>query len=227
MNLIKNLAMTSALSSMNRYAQTSLCRPESVLEHMGHVCMFALIIGNEINRIVSDEHEAREPIIDIAVLMSKATCHDLDEIVTGEVPRTTKYFDEQTRDMFRKIALDGIVRVINELGYNHENGVGFEIFRSWLNAKQGREGCIVVLADLNAVIYKIWDEVLLRHNHTMVTHAIKIQEQLRLATSIVKTNFESYPSAHRSLEELIQEMTSIAMEAATYDRPIYGTFHKR
>jgi len=62
-------SMARSLSAIDRYSQTRLVNPESVLEHTGYVCLCCLFIGNELNNRGED--------LNIGLLMTKATVHDL------------------------------------------------------------------------------------------------------------------------------------------------------
>jgi hypothetical protein len=101
--------------------------------------------------------------------------HDLEEICVGDISRPTKYHSEETIAMFNKLKDIAIRKVVLDL--HLPPAVGATVLHTHELAKHGRAGFIVDLADKAAVIYKLWDECLLRHNHTVVKIAVHLQER--------------------------------------------------
>lgn len=157
MNILQMFDIESKLASVQRYSQIRLNNPESVLEHTGCVTLTCYIFGI----ILESEGYA----LDFSTLLRKAIAHDIDEIVTGDIPRPTKYFSEAVRSMFKAIEESGMNKVCTDL----EIGVDAEasLYMDWHTAKNDTEGLIVSIADILSVVYKVWEEYMMYGNKTI------------------------------------------------------------
>ena len=95
MNIIKLFSISQSMSAIKRYSQLHLLKSESVMEHTGFVCLFAYILCEKINS-VSDEEDK----LNIGIALEKAVIHDIDEVVTGDIPRPTKYYSKKSSEVF-------------------------------------------------------------------------------------------------------------------------------
>jgi 5'-deoxynucleotidase len=164
MNVLNIFSMASSLSSMQRYSQTFLNKKESVLEHTGFVVLFCCLVAQELIAI------GRK--VDLGLLLSKAALHDIDEIITGDIPRPTKYFDEETRKNFEKIEVSGMVNLIKSMDLCQST------FLIWKGSKDGYEGTIVAIADVAAVAFKSWEETELLGNKMFSHNANNLESHL-------------------------------------------------
>jgi 5'-deoxynucleotidase YfbR-like HD superfamily hydrolase len=214
MNVVNLFSALSGLSSVHRYSMTKLGNPESVLEHIGMVTIMANLIGREVNVI------SREPIIDLNSMTAKAIVHDLDELVVGDIPRPTKYRNEKVRSMFREIESWGVHRVLKDMGLSLE--LAAEMSSRHEDAKRGRDGLIVAIADSMAVVFKIWEEVIVRGNMSMVGHAVSVKGQLVGLQSKVNLEFE-IKEVGDFLYDLLNDCIDMMVEADVKDDPIFGS----
>ena len=148
--------VSGQMSSIDRYSQTRLINPESVLEHTGFVCFCSLMIGKELEKAGEE--------IDFGELLIKATLHDIEETVTGDIACPTKYWDS---DMTREVK-----RIEREAGRAvlHDLDPSGNLFEYWKSSKDKKEGFIVALADKLAVVYKVNQETLDFGNNTLKGH---------------------------------------------------------
>lgn len=144
------------MSALTRYSQTHLVKEESVLEHTGFVCSMAYYIG----MVLVKENVP----LNIGVLLSKAVVHDMDEIITGDIPRPTKYYNEGVRGALQEIEDANMLKISAEVELE-------SIFYDWKKAKDGKEGLIVAICDSLAVVYKVYYEVIMFGNMTIADHA--------------------------------------------------------
>ena len=182
-----------------------LSRPESVLEHTGMVVLLCYLIRNQI---------FRELQIDIPIgrLLAKATVHDIDELVTGDLPRPTKYSSPEVRAALTKLERSGVAKVaalINDQSIEEHH----------LRAKDGDDGLIVSIADLLCACYKIWDEVIMQNNYLMVRQAIHVQQYVQ--ERIHKLKQLNTPIS-KFLLGLLLEAKNLAAQAAEKDHPSHG-----
>lgn len=203
----------SGLSSVHRYSMMKLGHPESVLEHIGFVVFIANLMSHEINLI-------KTGTVDIGIVTMKAIVHDIEELVVGDVPRPTKYHSAESREMFRKIEKLGVSRVVKELHLSESLGLTME--SSHEMSKIGREGLIVSIADTLAVVSKVWEEVILRSNYSMVRQSFTVCKQLdRLDEKIKSMHFDN--GVVSFLCNIVSDARRVMMQAQLNDRKIHGS----
>jgi len=160
--LKKEFTVAFQLSSVSRYSRDHLLKPESVLEHVG----FCMVYG----ALLADRLERSGFVINRGELFKKIAYHDIDEAILGDIPRTTKYFSEGLRSAMKSVEeetvgrLDGWLRSLIRL--------------PWMTAKHGREGEVLRVVDLAAVVYKNWTEVVLLRNRSFLRVCVETQRYL-------------------------------------------------
>lgn len=174
--------MAGKLASMDRYSQTRLINPESVLEHTGYVCMCSLIIAR---RILKNGRS-----VNIALLMSKAAVHDIEESITGDIACPTKYWDASATSTMKRISDEASVMAFRSIGDD-------DLYEIWADSKEGFEGQIVSLADKLAVVYKVHQEYALFGNKTIIGHVSG------LIGSLKKMKLECRKELHEFIDEAI------------------------
>jgi len=157
------------MAALSRYSQTHLVNNESVLEHTGFVCVLSYFIG----KMVIDESikNGIVPYLNIGEIMCKAAMHDVDEIITGDIPRPTKYYNEGVRSALQKIENENMISISNSIGIE-------DMYDDWKYAKDGNEGAIVALCDCLAVVYKIYYECIMFGNKTIIGHCKNLNKSI-------------------------------------------------
>ena len=162
------------LSSISRYSQIKLLVPESVLEHTSFVTIFSIVFGMDVDKHLK---AIGRPGINMNQLLVKAAVHDMEEVISGDIPRTTKYSNSSIRKEIARVEREGIDTVaFNISGDNlllHDL-----IVDSWKNSKVGIEGAIIALADCAAVVYKAWWEVLMLNNRSMSESLVDLESYI-------------------------------------------------
>lgn len=148
------------MAAVQRFSRIRMVHPENVLQHTGMVCLFAYAIAC---RTMARAPRELKPL-DIGLVMCRAVAHDLDETITGDIVRPTKYFSEALRGELRKLEQSGIKSIGDAFGDEY-------LAIDWRNAKNGREGFIVKLADLLAAACTVYTEVRVTNNFAMVQPA--------------------------------------------------------
>lgn len=161
MNIKLFFDMSIKISSIKRYSQIHLSKEESVLEHTGFVVMLSHFIGSSIDNI------------DIGLLLTKAVVHDIDEIVTGDIPYTTKYANSRITEEIKKVESDNMIKISKDI-YGNDSA-----YMNWLNAKDDtNEGKIVKLSDILAVLFKIYFEHSNYGNIIISEHSVSVKTRL-------------------------------------------------
>ncbi len=202
------------MSSLDRYSQTHLTHRESVLEHTGFIVLICYLLGTELNKYLQLNHDPRLATpapINMGVLLSKGAVHDADEIITGDIPRPTKYYNKGVKAALDQIAIQNMKLISDRL-------LGDDLmFIDWNNSKSGREGFIVSVADSIAVCYKTWQEVLVCGNRSIVEHATSLEPFLIEK----KTQAEKLFGENNPLLVAIDESIIICNEVQKHRVPDY------
>ena len=136
---MKIFKLIDDMSNVRRWSHAYCHKEESVLEHTAVVAIIALSIGSELGA-------------DSATLLEKALLHDMEEVVTGDIPNPTKYHNSRiTAEIkeFEDIAAQEIA----------ERYFGDWAYITWRSSKdETLEGEIVRIADAAAVVIKIQQE---------------------------------------------------------------------
>jgi len=191
MNLKTGFDILMKMSSLQRYSQTYLIKPESVLEHTG----FVVLLSNMIGLKLIEQGYA----VDIGLLLSKAAVHDMDEIITGDIPRPTKYYNRGIREAIQEIE-NANMRLISK-----HLDLGDVIYNHWAEAKDNDEGFIVAISDTLAVVYKSWQEVQMYGNKAMREHSINLIGNLDAKLiDVQQTMFKNSYYIHDLIHEAIE-----------------------
>ena len=214
MDVIKVFNMSQRLCSVRRYSQLHLVKDESVMEHTGFVCFFGFLLSEYLNSLIEDGEK-----IDVCKVLQKSVVHDIDEIITGDIPRPTKYYNKESKEVFDKISTAGINNVINELGMDPNI-----ILKNWTDAKKDKEGIIVKISDLASVVYKLWDETILLGNKKLLQQAKEVIEYIDNTMVKVALDEEIVHDIWKNkLRILMIQLREICEEITELDQPIIGT----
>jgi 5'-deoxynucleotidase YfbR-like HD superfamily hydrolase len=213
MDLLQWIAMSSRLASLTRFSMERLVSRESVLEHIGQVALTSYAIALEV--------DARAPgSVDVADVVARALCHDLDEVITGDIARPTKHSSPEAAALFQSLA----VRSIEILAADLDASVPRFAARMKYNhrvAKTGPSGAIVGLADILAVVAKVWEETILRANGAMIRQAHTATAQLVAYQLRISVEFK--PPAANFLHAVVASAIELMAEAKRRDSAFYAT----
>ena len=211
MDIIKLFSISQSMSAIKRYSQLHLLKSESVMEHTGFVCLFTYILCEKINS-VSDEEDK----LNIGIALEKAVIHDIDEVVTGDIPRPTKYYSKESSKIFENIADDGIKQIISELDLGFQSRIEL----NWKTAKDDSEGAIVALADLASVVYKLWDEVILLGNKKLILQGKQVFAYVQNLSKEIENNFDFTYDQQLAIKNVIYQLLQICAEINKIENPL-------
>lgn len=186
----------SEMSAVSRYSQSHLMREESVLEHTGFVVLCCFYITTKL----LDEGER----INCELIMCRAAVHDMDEVITGDVARPTKYDNPELTAQFKKLEAQAARRISDDV---FESEAPFFL---WETAKEPtKEGFILRVADAFAVAYKCYEERITFGNQSLRLHAQDLHKNLEIRKRDAVHLFDH----HVVVERLIDEVIEICLEA--------------
>ena len=202
------------LNNIQRYSGTKLVEPENLSQHIVDTIMIGIKVINKLNTL-TDTSE-----LDIEKYVMKAVYHDLEESVTGDIPRPLKYHDADTLSALKSVAdVVALELFKDEFGehylYHHKN---------WINAKEGKEGFILKIVDTLTVVIKVIKEVSLLNNMYMLKVAkevIKYLNELLTYLSVEEYNCPIDNELHKEyLRNLIKDsITTMQDLLENYNSP--------
>jgi 5'-deoxynucleotidase len=171
-------------ATVTRYSGSRLMRDESVMEHIGSVAALALFIGLDCKRIGTP--------INMELLLTRALVHDLEESVIGDISNPTKYHSKQITDGLNALAKDSMTDLMTNIGHNN-------LIEIWETQKdESLEGRILKLCDVLSVVMKLYEEVVIYSNRSLINHAFNTDKYFQMR----KEN-ETDPVLKRLIEEAI------------------------
>ena len=156
------------LNKMNevvRYSSVYQEYSETLAEHTTEVMMMSYLIARYVN-----QHE-NEDIFNTGILLEKGLLHDADEVLTGDIPRNTKYATHEVHKDLVYVAEEAIEMIESLIG-------GIQIKSIWDNAKEGPEGALIKIADMLVVVKKSVTEIELRGNLTFLKVVSELEGHL-------------------------------------------------
>ena len=163
LELINNPALN--IDNTIRYSLLYQLKEESLSHHIAEVSVLAYLTALKLNSYGEN--------LDIGLVLEKVILHDLDEVITGDIPRSTKYYSEEGLRAMRMVADDAISRLASQL-----DG-GDQIVSKWRDAKKGKEGMVLELCDMLCVARKVVTEVKILGNGYFLKVAYEMVNNLR------------------------------------------------
>jgi 5'-deoxynucleotidase YfbR-like HD superfamily hydrolase len=169
-------------NSIYRFSRTHLVRPETVLQHIAVVSILSLYFADKINekardvlgQIVFDAKAKGE-------LFDKIIVHDADEIVTGDVPRPTKYANLDMREKFKSVEISGMKKVIEDYDLPQP------WYKNWKHAKDNITGELIRVTDLISVVFTCKSEISSYSNNDFKRISAEVYDYVQEASSEYST----------------------------------------
>jgi len=182
--IIDAFDVIDSMAALTRYSQAHNITRESVLEHTAFVALFSASICSRVK-------------YDPSVVLKRAIVHDIDEIVTGDIPTPTKYANETIRNAIYELEKENAKDSIDMLL------LGDEYYDHWDNAKDNTlDGQIITISDISAVVYKMFQEAKLG-NKTMLKY------RNRVMTALAKCSIDFDERLHDIIGEIIDILEDI------------------
>lgn len=135
------------MSHIIRYSQQPKIRVENVAEHSWYVVLYSLLIAEDL--------EVRGIAVNGFSLLRRATVHDLDESLTGDIQRTFKHSYPGLTEKIKEATVHIFVNMLDKIGSNRDI-----VYKDWEEAKnEDIEGSIVRLADFLSVVSYVNQEI--------------------------------------------------------------------
>ena len=172
-----------------RYSLIYQTKIETLSDHITDVMLLSYLIALRLNSYGEQ--------INVGLLLEKVLLHDLDEVLTGDIPRTTKYYSEAGLQAMREVA-DDAIKVIADSFLGAEG-----IVDTWRESKSGKEGIILHLTDMICVAKKTVKEIKMLGNGYFLKVAYEMRSNLdNLIEEIDNKSYEFKLFNEKSLDYL-------------------------
>ena len=195
MDIIKSFEILDRARSIRRYSRDYVVRDENVLEHTGWVALWSFLLAKDLEEVCG-------VAIDYEKLLTYAIIHDIDEVVTGDVPRMTKYYNPRISKAMKEVAESAVSDIAIEYGIPNLS----DQWRSSKNFSQ-IEGVIVSIADMAAVVYMSWSELGNLGNENFKRVSDELIGNLNGLRFKLTPIHEGSKSTYEYLNDLVREMT--------------------
>lgn len=162
---LKELSFNPLMKSEEviRYSGTYQAQPESLAVHVCDTSMLAYMIAVHLNSYGEG--------LNLGLLLEKCLLHDLDETITGDIPRNTKYANATIKKDLDDLQ-DRCLLIIQKYINNSE------IIQKCRDAKKGKEGVILKIADMLGVARRALLEIELRGNRSFLKVVEELEDHL-------------------------------------------------
>jgi 5'-deoxynucleotidase YfbR-like HD superfamily hydrolase len=134
------------LTSIVRYNTVKFIRPQPLMQHLGSATLIAMLLSDYFNKVGIKNNTER--------VMRMAIIHDIDEVVSGDIPHEAKYqveFSQELREALDKLTTYTIKSTLSMIKDN-ELEARYDSLFSEEKGKKTIEAKIVKLADSADVI---------------------------------------------------------------------------
>lgn len=163
-----------------RYSTMYQAKIETLSTHIAEVSLMSYILCKHVISLGDN--------INIGECLEKCILHDLDEVYTGDIPRATKHYNEESLRSMEEVALVAVMAISNDLRDK------VNIPRLWKEAKKGKEGIILNISDTLVVARKVINEVSLHGNISFLKVAIELKDHLKCLSNFISEdkNFNEF-----------------------------------
>lgn len=202
-NTFLELVNIPALNTDNaiRYSLMYQIKEESLADHIADVGVLSYLLTLRFNSYGEN--------LNVGDILEKVLLHDLDEVLTGDIPRSTKYYSDAGLNAMRGVALDAITKLAE--GLTGSEG----LVEKWKSAKQGKEGSVLVLSDMLCVARKVVTEVKILGNgyflkvaYEMIDNLTELKKELE-SGELSKFNEDSRAYINQLIHDAIGVMEEL------------------
>lgn len=187
----------SRMNEVCRYSSVYQETNESLAEHVTEVLTMSYLIAKNLEKLGEK--------IDKGVLLEKCLLHDMDEVLTGDIPRNTKYATDAVHKELNLVAEDAVRLIEKTLG-------DIQIFDAWKSAKEGKEGVVLKIVDMLCVVKKCITEIELRGNRSFLKVVTELETHL---TNMINSSDKYFAFDKQESVDLLKKLVSEAKDEIT------------
>lgn len=158
------------MNEVDRYSSVYQETRESLSEHTAEVMTMSYMIALKMYELGESPDN-----LCLGLLLEKCLLHDIDEVITGDIPRNTKYASPGVLSELKNVAEDAVTLAV---GQGFSISTKNMIMNTWRTAKEGREGLILKVVDMLCVAKKCITEIELRGNLSFLKVVTELESHL-------------------------------------------------
>lgn len=178
------------MNEVCRYSSVYQETNEKLSDHIVDVMMMSYILANKLSSDYGED-------LDIGLLLEKCLIHDIDEVITGDIPRNTKYATDACHKELNIVAEKAIKLI--------ESDTGLILEDIWSSAKEGKEGLLLSITDMFSVVKKCITEIELRGNYTFLKVVVELEAHLKDIIHYIGENETYNEDASKFLIDIISD----------------------
>lgn len=191
-DMLNILEVINQMGSVKRFSRDHLVKDENVLEHIGLVVPFCAVIARRLEVDL-------ELKVDMGKLLLGASFHDVEETLTGDVSRPTKYSSKSVHRGLNSYGAKAAGHVFKTLGLPDDKDI-------WADAKDDTiEGAIIKMADYASVLVKVLAEVIYYGNRAFS----RVMYEMRDAKPSMLDLLDKHPALEHYVDGLMHLMDRI------------------
>lgn len=212
MHIVEQFKLLNGMATTRRYSQTKMHNEENILEHSAFVGIVATTLAMEYNNLMSRQPDIySNSSVDIGIVAQRALFHDVEEFLTGDIPRPTKYHSKESVEAFEKIADEGMKRILMNLEVSKQTES--QVYELWRDSKSGLEGLFIAIADLSAVVFKLWSECTLMGNKSLLLVCDRILDYIETRRNKIGEYCDAGGPGYWFLNDYLLQLGNLAAEA--------------
>lgn len=193
------------MNEVSRYSSVYQETNETLAEHVTDVSVMGYLILRKMQSFGED--------IDAGKLLEKCLLHDVDEVLTGDVPRNTKYATIKVHEELNAVAEEAVRKIDDSLDKETS------IFKVWDEAKTGKEGVILKAVDMLCVVKKCVTEIVLRGNLSFLKVVTELEAHLNRMLNHSDEDYSVF-----ECKESVELLKDLVSEALNYVMSIRADF---
>lgn len=179
-----------------RYSGVYQAHPESLADHILDCQLLSSWIASELAK--------RGEELDTGLLLQKCLWHDMDEVLTGDIPRNTKYCSSEAHDALTKVSKISMDQLLDDSPFIKELYI-----KVWDEAKTGKEGLILKIVDMLSVVKKTIKELEFYSNKAFLQIAVEVYYHIKsLVNGDLLQQYIQSTEARNYLEVLLDSARS-------------------
>lgn len=211
MKLVETFKLLHGMDTTRRYSNSRLIIDESILGHTACVALLSSLLYD----VAVEASPALLEVTDKGRMLTNALIHDTPEVITGDLPRTIKYWNDAISTAYEEVEVQAAQRIYSDLGIGAQ--LADRYATGAIEAKSSLDGVFIKISDMISVSYKLYSEVLLLRNPGILLTCRDMDEYLAELRTQVAGILVDYPEASAIMCNYIDQAMTLTHEMLKLD----------
>ena len=172
---------TIRVKYVNRFSSCRTLHKESVAEHAYFTSIYCLVLAEWLKKEAGVSIDYRD-------LLLRSLIHDMEECVTGDIPRDFKHRSKVVKHYIEQCAQMCVAEIFHSLLHDEDQEAAW--MEAWVNAKDNSlEGLTVTFADFLSVLAYLYEETRMARSLSIREHLTSLEDYFKIFT---KPKFEMF-----------------------------------